>query len=127
MEEHNTNLRATLARAKTRGVTPKLSKSTICATEVKWFGLVFSGSGVSADPAKIHHIIQAGKPETIEDVRSLLLSMMNDKTYLAPYNPNYKTHLVTDASPWGISASIYQEDKQNRWIPVDHITRALSP
>ena len=56
----------------------------------------------------------------------LLLSMMNDKMYLAPYNPDYKTHQVTDASPWGISASIYQEDKQNRWIPVDHITRALS-
>ena len=57
----------------------------------------------------------------------LLLSMMNDKTYLAPYNPNHKTHLVTDASPWGISASIYQEDKQGKWLPMDHITRALSP
>ena len=176
VEEHNTNLRATLTRAKARGVTLKLSKSTICATEVKWFGRIFSGCGVSADPDKIHHIIQAGRPDTIEDVRSLLqaaaynarfafdhqgtesyeevtsplrellgkgaqfawnkqrersfqllLSMMNDKTYLAPYNPNHKTHLVTDASPWGISASIYQEDKQARWIPVDHITRALSP
>ena len=176
VEEHNTNLRATLARAKLKGVTLKLSKSTICATEVKWFGRIFSGCGVSADPDKIQHIIQAGRPDTVEDVRSLLqaaaynarfafdhkgaksyeevtsplremlgkgaqfswtreredsfqllLKMMNDKAYLAPYNPAHKTHLVTDASPWGISASIYQEDTGGKWLPVDHITRALSP
>ena len=40
----------------------------------------------------------------------LLLTMMNDKTCLAPFTNNQKTHLVTDACPWGISASIYQED-----------------
>ena len=34
--------------------------------------------------------------------------------------------LVTDASPQGISASLYQEDEQGRWLPVDHISRALS-
>ena len=31
---------ATLTRAKANGVTLKLSKSTICSTEVKWFGRV---------------------------------------------------------------------------------------
>ena len=45
VEEHNTNLRAIFARAKSKGVTLKLSKSTICATEIKWFGRIFSGSG----------------------------------------------------------------------------------
>ena len=29
----------------------------------------------------------------------LLLSIMNNRTYLAPYN--HRTHLVTDACPWG--------------------------
>ena len=48
----------------------------------------------------------------------LLLKMMDDKAYLAPYNPAHKTHLVT--------ASIYQEDKGGQWLPVNHITRALS-
>ena len=51
---------------------------------------------------------------------------MNDKAYLACYNPTRKTHLVTDASPVGTSATIYQEDMRGQWLPVDHITMALS-
>ena len=131
---------------------------------------------MSADPDKIHHIMQAGRPEMIEDVRSLLqaaaynakygfdhletktyeevtaplrqrlikdatyrwdeecknsfqtlLRMMNSRTYLAPHDPKRKTHLVTDASPCGIAASLYQEDDQGKWVPVDHTSRALSP
>ena len=35
--------RVLLCRAKARGVTLKLSKSTVCATDVKWFGHIFSG------------------------------------------------------------------------------------
>ena len=58
---------AILERAKVKGVTLKLAKSKILAAEVKWFGRVFSAAGVSADPDKILHIIQAGRPETIED------------------------------------------------------------
>ena len=60
VEEHNRNLRATLERAKDRGVTLKLSKSTICSTEV------------SADPDKIKFIIHTGKQENTEEVRPLL-------------------------------------------------------
>lgn len=52
--------------------------------------------------------------------------MMSSYTYLVPFNPKKKTHLVTDASLKGIAASLYQKDEQNRWIPVDHISRALS-
>ena len=71
-DEHNRNMAAMLERAKVKGVTLKLTKSTICAAEVKWFGRVFLAAGVLADPDKIQHIVQAGRPETIEDVRSLL-------------------------------------------------------
>jgi hypothetical protein len=39
--EHNKNMAATLKRAREKGVTLKLSKSTICAAEVKWFGRVY--------------------------------------------------------------------------------------
>ena len=35
-----------------KGVTLKLSKSMICKPEVKGFGRIFSGAGVSADPSK---------------------------------------------------------------------------
>ena len=173
--EHNRNLAAMLERARERGVTLKLSKSTVCAAEVRWFGRVYSAAGVSADPDKIQHIMQAGRPESTEDVRSLLqaaaynarysfdhkqnrsyeevtaplrkllekdaefewsgereesyqqlLGMMSSRTFLAPYNPRRKTHLVTDASPCGIAASLYQEDEQGRWVPVDHASRAMS-
>ena len=44
-KEHNKNMAAMLERAKKKGVTLKLSKSTICEPEVKWFGRIFSGQG----------------------------------------------------------------------------------
>ena len=87
-DEHNRNMAGMLERAKEKGVNLKLSKSAICAAEVKWFGRVYSAAGVSADPDKIHHIVQAGRPETIEDVRSLLQA--------AAYNAKYGfDHLET--------------------------------
>ena len=43
-----------------------------------------------------------------------LLRMMNSRTYLAPHDPKRKTHLVTDASPCGIAASLYQQDDQGK-------------
>ena len=130
---------------------------------------------MSADPDKIDHIVQVGRPETSEDVRSLLQAaayntkygfdhledksyeevtgplrrllvkdgvirwdkeseasfqtltrMMNSRTYLGPHDHTRKTHLVSDDSPSGIVASVYQEDETRMWVPVDHISRALS-
>ena len=51
---------------------------------------------------------------------------MNLRTYLAPHDPKRKEHLVTDAFPCGIAASLYQEVDQGKWVPVDHTSRALS-
>ena len=65
--------------------------------------------------------------EECENSFQTLLRMMNSRTYLAPHDPKRKTHLVTDASPCGIAASLYQEDDQGKWVPVDHTSRALSP
>ena len=79
-DEHIRNMAAMLERAKVKGVTLKLGKSTICAAEVKWSGRVFSAAGVSAEPDKIQHIVQAGQPQMIKDVRSLLQApAYNDK------------------------------------------------
>ena len=174
-EEHNRNLLATLRRAKQNGITFKEKQNTICATEVKWFGRIFSGAGVSADPDKIEVINTAGRPESIADVKSLLqaaaynakfafdhregvsyeeataplrellvkdarftwndtrensyqmiLRMLSDKSILTPFVQGRPTHLVTDASPEGISASLYQTNDAGLWLPIDHISRALS-
>ena len=87
-DEHNRNMAGMLERKKEKGVTLKLSKSMICAAKVKWLGRVYSTAGVSADLDKMHHIVQAGPPETIEDVRSLLQA--------AAYNAKYGfDHLET--------------------------------
>ena len=52
--------------------------------------------------------------------------MMDLRTYLAPYDHTRNTHLITDASPSGIAASVYQEDDAGNWVPVDHTSRAMS-
>ena len=71
-KEHNTNLQACLSRAEEMGVRLKLGKSTFCSPEVKWFGRVFSNKGYSADPDKLAAIVEAGRPSSIEDMRSFL-------------------------------------------------------
>ena len=55
-----------------RRLTLKLKKSNIFQTKDKWFGRVFSSTGVSASPDNINIIAQAGGPNTMEEVRSLL-------------------------------------------------------
>ena len=112
---------------------------------------------MSADPDKINHIITAGRPNSIEDVRSFLqaasfnaryafdhkenctyeevtkplrellvkdttfhwtgkreqayqtiLRMMSARTTLRPFSMDKPTHFVSDASPAGISSSLYK-------------------
>ena len=45
-----------------------------------------------------------------------IINMMSDRSVLAPYNPRKKTHYMSDASPIGITASIYQENEEGQWI-----------
>ena len=174
-EDHRRNLRATLERCKEKGITLKLKKSTFCRQEVTWFGRTFSATGVSADPNKITAIIEAGRPESTDDVRSLiqaaaynarfmfdhgetssyeettaplrellakgaifswdkrregayqtLMRMMSSEATLRPFTQGLPTMFVSDACPWGIAASLYQVLEDQSWVPVDHISRALT-
>lgn len=174
-EDHRRALRDTLERCKEKGITLHRAKGSFCKSEVNWFGRVFSSSGVSADPRKIEAIIEAGRPTSTDEVRSLiqaaaynarfafdhkedqtyeeataplrelmgkdsrfswnstreqsyqkLMRMMSSDTTLRPYCPHKTTHFVSDASPRGIAASLYQEGADKSWVPVDHISRALS-
>ena len=173
--EHHRNLRNCLERAKETGVRLRLDKCTIFENKVNWFGRVFSATGVSASPDKINTICQAGRPDTVEEVRSLLqacafnakftfdhgegrsyseitaplremlgkegtfrwtedrehsyqelIRTMSSETTLRPFNPSRPTHFVSDASPKGIAASVYQQMADESWVPVDHVDRALS-
>lgn len=173
--EHNKNLEACLSRAERMGVRLKLSKSTFCSPEVKWFGRVFGNKGYSADPDKIRLIAEAGRPNTIEDIRSFLqacsynakfafdhtqphtyqeitaplremlekgarfvwtdkreksyqalIRILSDKTTLRPFRPGLPIHYISDACKEGLSAGVYQEEKDGTLVPVDHVDRALS-
>ena len=50
--EHNRNMAAMLQRAKEKGVTLKLAKSTRGKPEVERIGRIFLGAGESAGPDK---------------------------------------------------------------------------
>ena len=71
-KEHEENLVALLQRCKERGITVRLSKSNIGKTEVDWFGWTFSESGMSADKKKVRAIVEAGPPQSTEEVKSFL-------------------------------------------------------
>ena len=63
---------------------------------------------------------------TEEAAYQKLMNVMTAETTLRPYDLNKTTHFVADASPLGIQASIYQEDENQVWLPVDHLSRALT-
>ena len=174
LEEHNHN-EEMLQRAAERGITFKLSKSTFCQSKVRWFGRIFSATGMSgsADIGPAHHLCRQARihrgdkgflqaaaynarymfdnkeDKTYEVVtkplRELLvkeatfvwtasrekayqslISMMSSTTTLRPFNMDKATNYVSDVSPEGISASLYQMEKDGSWMPVDHASRALS-
>ena len=71
---------------------------------------MFSAAGLSADPDKIQHIVQAGRPETIGDVRSLLQA--------AAYNAKYGFDHLEDKSYQEVTAPLKRlliKDAAYRW------------
>ena len=55
--EHYVNLKKCLDRCKEMGIILKPSKSKFCMTRMKWFGRIFTGHRVTADPDK-HNLIK---------------------------------------------------------------------
>ena len=72
--EHKQDLENVLQRCMEMGITLKLSKSTFAMNSIKWFGRTFNSNGVTADIDKIQEIVKEGRPNNIEDVRSLLMA-----------------------------------------------------
>ena len=71
-KEHEENLEACLQRMEDRGLTARFSKCNFGKTSVAWFGWIFSKDGMSADPRKIQSIVEAGRPQSTDDVKSFL-------------------------------------------------------
>ena len=72
--DHLRCLQNALKRCKEMGISLKLSKSTFGMPRIKWFGRVFTSNGVTADPGKVEKIIEAGRPQSIEEIRSFLMA-----------------------------------------------------
>ena len=61
-----------------------------------------------------------------EEAYTCLMNILSSATTLRPYAMDRPTHFVSDASPQGIQASLYQEQEDKTWVPVDHTSRALT-
>ena len=85
IQEHDKALHAVLARFQELTLTLRKDKSQFYMPRIEFFGMTFSGQGMSADPAKTEAIKQADAPNTVSDVRSLL-GMAN---YVSRFIRNY--------------------------------------
>ena len=65
--------------------------------------------------------------QACEDAYQKVMQALTSTSALKPFNSNLKTKLITDASPVGIAASLYQEKSAGLWYPVDHVSRSLQP
>ena len=70
--EHDKNLRAVLTRLRDKGLSLNRNKCEFNKKKVAFYGYVFSSDGISPDPRKVHDIKEAPKPESPDEVSSLL-------------------------------------------------------
>ena len=61
-----------------------------------------------------------------EEAYKEVLEAITSAVALRPFDPSLKTHLVTDASPEGIAASVFQTNETGNWVPIDHTSRSLT-
>ena len=86
-EEHDANLESLFQRLQDRNLTVNKQKCEFGKNKIKFFGYVFSESGLSPDPEKILAIKNMEKPKNQGEVRSFL-GMTN---YVSRFIENYST------------------------------------
>ena len=152
------------------GLTLNQNKCEFSQSQLTFFGLVFSGNGVSPDPAKVEAIHNCSSPQSVKEVRSFLgmatycaklipnfsdlteplreLTKKNvpfkwssrqaqsfnvvkaalmSETVMAYFDKTKQTELITDASPFGLSAILTRKGSGSvdRKV-VAYISRPLS-
>ena len=86
-EDHDRALRETFQRLREKGLTLHRDKCEFSRHSLEFFGYVFSGKGLSADPKKVAAITNLPSPTNAAEVRSLL-GMAN---YCSRFIPAYAT------------------------------------
>ena len=84
-EDHDQNLRDTLARVREMGLTLNAKKCKFNQESIRFFGHIFSKDGFQADPKKVEAIVKMSAPEDASALRSFL-GMTN---YLSRFIPKY--------------------------------------
>ena len=86
-EEHDIRLRAVLERFRDAGLTLRKEKCYLGVPEVKWFGMIYSEEGMTADPEKTAVIKNWPSPKTVKDVKSFLQTVQFNAVYMAAEEP----------------------------------------
>jgi len=101
-EEHNKNLRGVPHRLKGNNLRLNEDKCEFSKTQIKFYGHIFSSSGLRPDPRKVEAIHKASPHMKHSKVRSLL----GTEQYVSRFTPNYATittplRLLTQQdTPW---------------------------
>lgn len=101
-EEHNKNLRGVLQRLKENNLRLNEDKYEFSKTEIKFYGHIFSSSGLKPDPSKVEAIHKARPPQNHSEVKSQL----GMAQYVSRFIPNYATIttplrlLTRQDTPW---------------------------
>ena len=82
-EEHDKRLRVVLQRFREAELTFRFEKCLLGVPEVKWFGMVYSEHGMSADPDKVKLIKSWPAPRTVAEVKSFLQTVQFNSVYMA--------------------------------------------
>lgn len=99
-EEHDKNLHAMLQLSRERGVKLNPEKSTICATEVNYFGHRITKDGIKPDPAKIAAVRDMEPPKDKGELETIL-GMVNYLPKFAPMLSDINApmrHLLKESS-----------------------------
>ena len=83
-DEHDSNLEKVLKRLMSKNLTLNFEKCEFGKEEIEFFGLHFSGKGVSPTQAKVEAIKKAEPPSTPDEVSSFLGMV----TYCSQFIPN---------------------------------------
>ena len=101
-DEHDKSLRGVLQRLKENNLRLNKDKCEFSKSEIRFYGHMFSSSGVKPDPKKVEAIRNASPTQNAIDIKSLL----GMTQYVSRFIPNYATiaaplHLLTRQDmPW---------------------------
>ena len=101
---HDKALKSVLERLRNAGLTANLEKCEFGKEKIEFFGLVFSGEGVSPDPKKVADLHAAKEPQNSPEVRSFL--------GMAQYSARFIKNFATITEPL---RHLTKQTSEKRW------------